>query len=705
MYVRFDGGTGILESARGHLMLELSEAATKSGGLIAATVARDIAVRTWKAAIATCLLLAGKALKSSAGKLHLGFLSRNGIDWTNADPHTIDPFVERARDALLEAVSTVPRQSAVVLHFDEVQALLQHEGSQLDGCVPSHDPPSPCKPSECMRHVLVWFSEALRTVCSDLLLKPCITGISVSAVEGLRFDSGMKIWPANPLPYFGKVRVKELLRNYVRFDDSDDGARAENSIAAGAAGCPRAVQYVLLVLHNRACSAASGESVLPCDVSSLLRAARDFWLRSGSGSFLQATEAHAISAVDALMATAFPAEKGGLPCEVDGVAAAEFPTARITQEWRQAAAAGALRLRVSDKDRVVMFPPYPFLEHYLNGIGTRHLSLKHCLELVRVAHTMPFWKGVFGRGKSFEVALASELRLFSSPVLRRLLQCDGLKHLGLLPFADWGACGIRDWSIASDLPSSAELNSAAFSSNPYVYVVRDGQPGGAARPGDIGVPVRIPSGRSGTRCVLLMLEVKSGSEERSKGPIDYARKGLKAFVKLSSSENAADWPLSCFICTVDISPRSHRSVGALMARATYNAGSPGRALGLFHLDAVLQDESVLNLGKVLHSSDAGVEPSSVEHWCTQLFEDAVIRGRVGGGVSGGGTGTSKKVSAEGHADDSDESEVELSDASGNVLAVPLAALTIASCNCGCPLAPSDNFCRNCGKSSKFKLKL
>lgn len=698
VYARYDGGTGILESARIHLLLELTDAASKNGGVVVASAARDIAVRTWKAALATCLLHAAETLREHSGELHLGFLPRNGVEWTNSDPRTVEAFVEHSRGVLRNAVNAISRNSTVVLHFDEVQALLRHEGSQLDGCVPTHDPIAPCAPSECMRHVLVWFSEALRAVCPDALLKPCITGISVSAVDGLRFDSGMKIWPAAPLPYFDKTRVKSLLRNYVRFSADSDGARAENAIAAAASGCPRAVQYVLLVLHSRARSASVGEHISSCDVPGLLRAARGFWQQSGSGSFLQATDAHAKSAVSALMATAFPIEKGGCPCEVDGVAAAEFPTARITREWREAANAGALRLRVSGKDQVVMFPPYPFLEHYLNSVGTRQLSLEHCVELVMVAHTLPAWTGVFGRGKAFEYALASELCLFSSPVLRRLLQCDGLMQLGLFPFADDGACVLRSRSVSSELPSDAELNSSAFAAKPCVFVVRDGQVGcsASARPGDIGVPVRIPTGVGTSRCVLLLIEVKSGSDERSRGPVDYARSGLTAFVKLSSSEIATAWPLSCFVCTVDVSQRRRRRVRAMVARAAYNASNgPSRAMGLFFLDGELQAQSVLNLGSVLHSSDAGADASSAERWRTLLFEDAVMRRRVSGEVSGSST-DARRETASGDVDFEDEVDVEHGGDDTSGLATSLATVVLASCSCGGPIKPSDKFCSNCG---------
>jgi hypothetical protein len=59
-----------------------------------------------------------------------------------------------------------------------------------------------------------------------------------------------------------------------------------------------------------------------------------------------ATDAHCSTALAALFATAFPEDAGGTATTVDGVAAATFPAVKIPRSWRDAAHAGALRLRV-----------------------------------------------------------------------------------------------------------------------------------------------------------------------------------------------------------------------------------------------------------------------------------------------------------------------------------------------------------------------
>ncbi len=56
----------------------------------------------------------------------------------------------------------------MVLHFDEIQAMLWRGAEGHDGRVEHHSPPSPCSPDEYMRYLLVWFSEALRTTLENL---------------------------------------------------------------------------------------------------------------------------------------------------------------------------------------------------------------------------------------------------------------------------------------------------------------------------------------------------------------------------------------------------------------------------------------------------------------------------------------------------------------------------------------------------------
>jgi len=488
-----------------------------------------------------------------------------------------------------------------------------------------------------------------------------------------------------PLPYFGAARVTALLRNYVRFSPDADGARAEQVLVSGTVGCPRAVQFLLLVLHGRACNVADGGRPSTSDMPELLREARSRWMSCGTTSFMQATNDHVDIAVRALMATAFPASKGGHCCVVDDITAARFPMALILPEWLEAAHVGALRLRVSGSD-VVMFSPYPFLEHYLNNVSAvRRLELKNCQTLVDLAHVLPHWVGVFGRGKAFEYALALELCILSSPVLKMLLRCDGLGHLSMLPFAVGGVCTLQEFSTTADLPSDEDLLEAAFVTNPRVFVARDGQASNVgravARPADIALPVRFVDAHGGTRYTLLLIELKSTVDPASP---QYSRTGLGKYVELSRSPTAAAWPLSCFVSTVDVSPLGSRSVGAVEERLSYNVDgashAPVRAMGLLHLSSVILESAVLNLSALLHSSDESFGTKSVEQWHELLFEDAVMRQHV---AERGGAGFG--------------SAIQFADAAAAATHA-LGALALGECSgCSKPRRDKDDvFCPKCG---------
>ncbi len=252
-------------------------------------------------------------------------------------------------------------------------------------------------------------------------------------------------------------KVKALLNNYVNISDPV----VESTIVQAAVGCPRAVQYVLLLLHENAVQySGSGRPIhnwaTPND---LINAAQAAWAGSGRGSFLTTTQKHADTALSAFLSllyapalsraatsreSPFTLTRRTIPADTEddtpvyvGVFDAETS---VPVSWLLAAREGVLRLQYETRGTddangsVVVFPPYPFLERYIGRYSTCKLNIVDCIETLRRSEVLSKAMGSTGRGKAFETAVALEVCMPTSPLLQQICSLKELLPFKLRPF-------------------------------------------------------------------------------------------------------------------------------------------------------------------------------------------------------------------------------------------------------------------------------
>lgn len=429
-----------------------------------------------------------------------------------------------------------------------------------------------------MQHTLLWLTEAMVHVFASPAIRPCLTGIS-----GMDWgtSSMLKVWAAPQLPYFSKDMVKEVLRHYVTFSD----ARVEDAIAAGAEGCPRAVQHVLRVLRDAACNIHGGRDGGVHTVADVLRAAQASWLSAEREKYrhLWATEVHAEAVLQALLAVTLPVPAGGTRMALESAPAVAFPFDYVPAVWYGASHAGVLRLRTVGCGTVVVYPPYPFLWACISSLGARGTTVSHCMHLVAGSTEVLQNARLYHPGRVSQLALALELCMPSSALSLAIAACPELTPLGLTPMAlPSHLCQCR---TAADLPSNATLQGGAFAEAPTVFIATDdgGATARGTQPGGIGVPFLYRG-----RVVFVWVELKS-----------------------------------CSTADADVSGGLSRLV------ITCSSSVCPRRMGRVVLADDLLTRCSINVGAVLRSDLAGTAAGNNPlDWCALLFTDSVWRREV-----------------------------------------------------------------------------
>jgi hypothetical protein len=601
IFARFLGSNGVMHSAQKQIERELEAAAARSGGLVDPFLAEEIGVKAWKLALAACMDRCREQMQTSGRLVRL--VELNGVSF-DSSTRTAEETVAGARAALLAAVASGAEAghwasgAPILLHFDEIQALLA-DSERPQG----RRPPAPSLPSACMRYMLVWFSSSLREVCAGYRFKPVITGISVDTMSSMRFDSSIKKWPIEPLPYFSLSKTRALLQEHLEFVREEDG----ELVARGVAGCPRAVQHLFLVAKQRAEALARGDILPDASLSDLVEAAGDSWRQAGSSAFLKGQSRHLAAAEEAFLATCFPEAWGAKAATVDGVPVAVMALSSLPAPWREAADAGVIRLRMNSEVATI-FPPYPFLERYLRTLGTRLLSFSSSLDLAMSARVLPRASGALGRGKAFEFAAALELCLPGSPLFRHIIGCPQLKPLGLKPRA------------RVIVPLTPFASPTLGPVRDEIRLVVDGS--SVANPGDIAVPVLVPDECGSYDDAWLVVQVKSSLAETP----DYVRAGLSSFLQRMDGQEEVGLRLSCFLTTIDPQSRSARPVTATTALEAFNVAQADRRMGLVVLSPELMSSCALPLTEILQSEDAA--DRSAADWIRTIFTDESARDRI-----------------------------------------------------------------------------
>ena len=615
VYIRFSA-QGIMKSALHRSRELLEEAAAKnasnastsaSSGKVDGADAERIALAVWKLALVACMDRCREGLVKK--RCMLGLCDGNGVNFA-IEAGDVQQTFNDSRAALLSAVRSGAsscgggdwsEEATIAFHFDEIQCILP----ELREHIRHRRAPLPASPAECMQYSLVWFSSALFEMCVGGCIRPCLTGIGVDAVDSLRLDSSIKLWPLNPLPYFGDFFVKQVLAPFVIFEVPKD----LETLVRGVAGCPRAVQHALLVIRVRAEAIVRGETLPTITCSELVVLAYASWRASGVSVFLRGENKHLRAAEEAFLCTCFPSAWNATAAAVDGIPVATMSASNVVQSWREAAHVGVLRLRITSNE-ATLFPPYPFLECYIRSLGPRRLALCDCIELVQRTRLFPTANGAMGRGKAFEFAVALELCLPGSALLRAILSCDQLVSLSLRP-------------LAKDVLPLHKFDTAALGDVcEKVYIVSDG--GATAKPGDIAVPVIL----SDNSLSWLIVEVKSSTAKDS----NYVRHGQVAFTVKMSSEPLQRFLLSCYLPTRDTRSLGGTPVKADTALAEFNTppatGSSQRHMGLVILNDDLLAACTLNLASVLRCED--FTQRSEAEWYKIVFSDAVTRASIAG---------------------------------------------------------------------------
>jgi hypothetical protein len=621
IYIRFSA-TGIVSSAL-HQLRSLLEAAAVAGavGSVGASVGRitrasasldrgtvdgqaaeRMGIKVWKLALVACMDRCREHLEENQSR-SAGLYDGNGTNFDIRDEN-VQGLFDGARAALEGAVlggatdrvsTTCWRKGApVVVHFDEIQSLLPEP--------PNHDvsgryPPIPSSPDKCLRYCLVWFSSALREMCLGGRIRPCITGISVDAAESFYLDSGIKLWPLAPLPYFSEKYATQVLIKFLRFDRI-----AELELfARGVAGCPRAVQHGLLVAKERAQAVLRGETVSAITCREYVVMAYHSWRGSGVSCFLRGNAAHLPAAEEALLCVCFPAGWHAVASTEEDVPIATISVKKLPLSWREAAHVGVLRLRVA-KATATVFPPFPFLERYIRSLGQQRLATENCIDLVQRARAMPASSGAKGRGKVFEFGVALELCLPGSPLLRSILNCEQLHPLKLRPYSR-SVMSLRAFALVREIGAVCA----------EVMVVSDSST--ESKPGDILVPVVLADGTP----TWLVLELKSSTQADPQ----YVRTGLVAFIDKIASPVMKGFPYSCYLSTLEISSKTSKLVKADAALVEFNSAiSPKRVMGLVVIDEDLLACCTIRLAPILYCDKAQFSGLSDAEWYRIIFTDA-----------------------------------------------------------------------------------
>lgn len=605
VFVRFLASNGIMWSARSNIEAALQkEAARRGDGLVDPAIAEAIGVRAWRIALAACMDRCREMLPD--GGPIIGVSRLNGVNF-DLGGRPVDEVVSAAHTALHKAVADGAAagrwapDAAIVLHFDEIHALF---GS---GPKPQErSPRAPSTPAVFKQYILVWLSTALRLVCYGRQLKPVITGISVDASSSLRFDSSIKLWRAESLPYFTAEMTEELLRHHLHF--SSPGLARE--LSTGVSGCPRAAQHLLQIAKNRGVELANGARLQQASVAELVAEAADSWRKSGFSSFLAGEARHLPAAEEAFLATCFPKAWDATPASVGGVGAAAFPIHQLPASWREAADAGVIRMRV-DGDRATVFPPYPFLERYIRTLGICRLNMDDAIAFVNTAHLFPRLNGSFGRGKAFEFAAALELSLPGSPLLKLIFASVAAAGLQLSPYS-------RSVMPVKLVRSADDLGAVSG----HVALSVDGV--SATKVGDIAVPVLIAAADGGLSTkAWLFVQVKSSL---TKDNLAYVRSGLSAFVQRVGLDPAVR--VACYLTTLDPRPVGEKRVpGSVSALARLNKAkiTPKRAAGLAVATAEVLASCTLPLAPFLNHDPAADSVHSFAQAVRVLFSDHRVR--------------------------------------------------------------------------------
>jgi hypothetical protein len=601
IFARFLGSNGVMHSAQKQIERGLEAEAARSGGLVDPFLAEKIGIKAWKLALAACMDRCREQMQTRGRLVRL--IELNGVSF-DTSARTAEEIMADARTALLATVASGAEagrwaaDAPILLHFDEIQALLADNERPQD-----RRPPAPSSPAACMRYMLVWFSSALREVCAGYRFKPVITGISVDTMSSMRFDSSIKKWPIEPLPYFSLGKTRALLQEHLTFASEQE----EALVARGVAGCPRAVQHLFLVAKQRAEALARGDILPDASCSDLVEAAGDSWRQAGSSAFLKGQSRHLAAAEEAFLATCFPGAWGAKAAAVDGVPVAVMALDALPASWREAADAGVIRLRMNSEVATI-FPPYPFLERYLRTLGTRLFSFSSSLDLVMSARVLPRASGALGRGKAFEFATALELCLPGNRLLQHILGCPQLKPLGLKP---------RARVVVPLTPFASPTLGPVVDE---IRLVVDGS--SVAKPGDIAVPVLVPDGQGGYSDAWLVVQVKSSLADTP----DYVRAGLASFLQRMDGQEELGLRLSCYLTTIDPQSRSARPVAAVSDLEAFNAAQADRRMGLVVLTDELLSSCALPLAEILQSEDTADRTAA--DWIRTIFTDEAARDRI-----------------------------------------------------------------------------
>lgn len=424
----FRGDTGMLSDAKGRICRWLKAQHLCPEGMPDPDSIRNMAVLIWKQGILRAIQHQVRERARDAGseedttakqivefavrdKLHiLGTLGKY-LPWgVQLDAAALaEEWVSVKEDLYYCTLQQRIGDINIVLHFDEIQAIIRHENNIVfDARVPGPLPPPGSSPHECMRYILVWLSEAMKSMFDVHWLKPCLTGICMVTDASFHFPSGMPVWPRVHLPFFTTDTVKAVLLKHIHVDKPD----VFHELAAGAQGCPHAVQSVLSELAPSIGSKNPNQTV-----ASILNTAGFKLLRNNRVFYMYETDIIPLLLV--ILAVAFPEDAGGVPIIIDGIPAARFPREAVPLEWAGLVRMGGLRA-YGDGDDIVVFPPYPFLSAFIEHKASKQPAIHDAWSFVAHAHALPLRLGQPARGMAFPLAVALELCYPESPLLHAI---------------------------------------------------------------------------------------------------------------------------------------------------------------------------------------------------------------------------------------------------------------------------------------------
>lgn len=650
IYGRFLASCGIMSSAQTQLKRDLTAYAQQHGGLVQPHVAEELGIRTWTIALAACMDRIREQVL--LGKRMIGQMEVDDVDFS-IGTRSAQQLVSDAQRALLDAVAAAGARRGrvaaaatgagaaaasgavrsekvpVVLHFDEIQALLpQADEPEVYKRLPvsERSPPAPSPPEVCMRYSFVWFSFALLQTYPGFWLKPFITGIGADTSSSLRFRWGFNKWATEPLPHFTPLMSKRLLERHLRFENPADA----DLVAAGVSGCPRAAQHLLCAVKARVTTLSAGLPLRSLSCSELLTVAYDSWRKAGSGASLKGEVKHMPAVQQALLAVAHPVACDPAASDRAGVRVAVLPVSKVPASWREAADAGLIRLRIEGGTATV-FPPYPFLQRYLRSLHAPSreaaapdpIGLVAAMQMQMLPQAEVSGASSRGNGKAFETAVAHELSFPGSPLLQSILQSPQLQPLGLAPFS-------RDVTVPQMLPSGSSKLGAVRNN---VLVLEDASGDGAAKPADIAVPVLAPLpptiGSTAGKPVPAWLLVQVNTSVAVKD----VRSGLSAFVK--RMEACPEARFGCYLTTLGPGGAGSRRLACMAQLDGFNANGkaeglsgPRRALGVLVPSQLLLEFCTLPLHIFARAEGTGASGAATmdTSWvaaAVAVFPDAV----------------------------------------------------------------------------------